>query len=200
MLAWGCMRVLGITVLALVLSGCVGARVAEDRARQKAPAAVAQPLHDINVLRTKIPQVLLEAMDRPYVPPYPSNCREIANQVRPLDEALGPDLDAPPSTDNPSALERGGEVAGDAMANALRGAATDLIPMRSWVRMLTGAERHDEYVRAAIIAGGVRRGYLKGIGLQAGCLPPASPQPIAIRGEQGRKSPPPRTGPQYPIR
>ena len=199
MLACPGMRVLGITVLALVLNGCVSARVAENRAIEKAPGAAAQPLHDINVLRTKIPPVLLEAMDRPYVPPSPMNCREIANQVRPLDEALGPDLDAPPSTDNPSALERGGEAAGDAMANVIRGAATDLIPLRSWVRMLTGAERHDEYVRAAIVAGGVRRGYLKGIGLQADCLPPSSPQPIAIRGEQVRKSPPPRTGPQYPI-
>lgn len=40
---------------------------------------------------------------------------------------------------------------------------TDVIPMRGWVRRLTGAERHDQMVRDAIKAGFVRRGYLKGL-------------------------------------
>jgi hypothetical protein len=40
---------------------------------------------------------------------------------------------------------------------------TDVIPMRGWVRRLTGAERHDQQVRDAIKAGFVRRGYLKGL-------------------------------------
>lgn len=172
----------------LVLTGCAsakqGAMAAGERAEEKVPGALAQPLRDVNVLRTKIPRVLLEAMDRPYVPPQPNTCREIANQIRPLDEALGPDLDAPPSIDNPSAVERNGQVVGDSVASAVRGVATDIIPLRSWVRMLTGAEQHDQLVRAAIAAGAIRRAYLKGIGQQLRCLPPAAPQPIAIKGQQ----------------
>ncbi|CAN5199880.1 hypothetical protein BH11PSE2_BH11PSE2_09780 [soil metagenome] len=197
------MRALILTSL-ILLGGCAGSgeagKAAGARAEEKLPGAVAQPLHDVNILRTKIPPVLLEAMDRPYVPPSPLTCREIINQIRPLNEALGPDLDAAPSLDDPSALERGGTIAGDAFANAVKGAATDLIPMRSWVRMLSGAERYDQEVKAAIVAGGVRRGYLKGIGMQLKCLPPASPQPIAVKGEQNQREPVKRWGPQYPVR
>jgi hypothetical protein len=188
----------------LALSACAGtkegARVAGERVEEKAPGALAQPLHDVNVLKTKIPPVLLEAMDRPYVPPTPMTCREVINQMRPLDDALGPDLDAPPSLDNPSAMERNGVIAGDAITSAVRGAATDIIPLRSWVRMLTGAERYDNLVKSSITAGAVRRGYLKGIGVQLGCLPPAAPQPIAIRGEQTVRPVEKPKGPQYPIR
>ncbi|MDB5454142.1 MAG: hypothetical protein JWO33_2720 [Caulobacteraceae bacterium] len=189
---------------ALVLAGCAGAgesaKTAGERVEAKAPGALAQPLHDINVLRTKIPPVLLEAMDRPYVPPQPLTCREVINQIRPLDEALGPDLDAPPSLDNPSAMERNGVMAGDAITSAVRGAATDIIPLRSWVRMLTGAERYDNLVKASITAGAVRRAYLKGIGVQLDCLPPAAPQPIALKGEQTVRPVEKPKGPQFPIR
>ena len=177
-----------LVLAALALSGCAGARVAQERAVEQTPGALAQPLRDVNIMRTKIPPVLLEAMDRPYVPPAPMTCREVANQIRPLDDALGPDLDAPPSIDDPSALERGGAMAGEAIADAVRGTATDLIPMRSWVRMLSGAERHDRLVRQAIEAGAVRRSYLKGIGYQLNCLPPGAPQPIAIKGQQEPRS------------
>jgi hypothetical protein len=43
------------------------------------------------------------------------------------------------------------------------------------VRKLTGAERHDKMVQAAILAGSVRRAYLKGLGETKGCNPPATP-------------------------
>ena len=194
-----------VILAALLLSGCagagVGAKAASERAEEKVPGALAQPLHDVNVLKTKIPPVLLEAMDRPYVPPEPMTCREVINRIRPLDEALGPDLDAPPSIDNPSAMERSGTLAGDAFSNTVRSTASDLIPLRSWVRMLSGAERYDNLVKAAITAGAVRRSYLKGIGYQLNCLPPAAPQPIAVKGEQQvRPIKKPRRGVRFPIR
>jgi hypothetical protein len=188
----------------LLLTGCgstgEGAKAAGERFEEKAPGALAQPLHDVNVVRTKIPPVLLEAIDRPYVPPSPMTCREIINQLRPLEDALGPDLDAPPSLDNPSAIERGGTTAGDALAGAVRGAATDIIPLRSWVRMLSGAERYDQLVKSAITAGAVRRAYLKGIGMQLNCLPPAAPQPIALRGDQQVRPIKKERRPIFPIR
>jgi len=198
---------LGAVGALLLLTGCgstgQGAKAAGERFEEKAPGALAQPLHDVNVVRTKIPPVLLEAMDRPYVPPSPMTCREIINQLRPLEDALGPDLDAPPSLDNPSAMERGGTQAGDALAGAVRGAATDIIPLRSWVRMLTGAERYDNLVKAAIQAGAVRRAYMKGIGMRLNCLPPAAPQPIALKGEQTVRpveEPKKKRSPLFPIR
>lgn len=197
------MRFVAIST-ALLLAGCagagVGAKAASERVEDKAPGALAQPLHDINVLRTKIPPVLLEAMDRPYVPPSPMTCREVINQVRPLDDALGPDLDSPPSLDNPSLMERNGAMAGDAISNAVRGAATDIIPLRSWVRVLSGAERYDNLVKSAITAGAVRRAYLKGVGMHLNCLPPAAPQPIALKGEQQVRPVEKKRNPLFPIR
>jgi hypothetical protein len=192
---------IALAVSLLILTGCAGARVAGDKGPQSFGDAVASPLYDINVMRTRIPPVLLEAMDRPYMLPNPRTCEAVAAQVRPLDEALGPDLDAPPSLENPSAIERGKDAAGQATLGAVGDAASGIIPLRGWVRRLSGAQRHDRYVQAAIVAGAVRRSYLKGMGMQMGCLPPAAPHPIAQRGEPlTTGAPPPPRAPIYPTR
>jgi hypothetical protein len=123
------------------------------------------------VLRTKIPDVLLQAMADPYArPPRKAKCVELIALVTPLDEALGADLDTP-STDEDDLLVKGRESA----LRAVAGLASGAIPFRGWVRKLSGAERHDRYVQAAITAGAVRRAYLKGLGESKGCDPPATP-------------------------
>jgi hypothetical protein len=138
--------------------------------------AAETPLRDLNLLRTKIPDVLLAAMADPYErPPKKAKCSDLVNLIAPLDEALGADLDVPPTNDD--ALERGRllEQGRGAAYGALSGVASDAIPFRGWVRKLTGAERHDKFVQAAIDAGAVRRAYLKGLGEAKGCNPPATP-------------------------
>lgn len=191
------MRVCLPLFLLLMAAGCASVR--EPRVAGQPSDfgdAVASPLYDINVLKTKIPVVLLEARDRPYQLPTPMTCTEIARSIEPLDEALGPDLDQPPSGDNPGLLERGGELA----VGAVEGAASGLLPMRSWVRRLSGAERHDRLVREAIIAGGVRRSFLKGLGQAGRCRPPASPTQQALDGVIVNPVEPDRRGPRYPVR
>jgi hypothetical protein len=160
--------------------------------------AVSSPLYDVNILRAKIPPVLLEAMDAPYALPEPIACPEIATLVRPLDEALGPDLDMDIDIYNPGLIAQGHGVA----LSALGDAASSVIPLRSWVRKLTGAEQHDRYIRSAIAAGGVRRAYLKGMGQRLGCRPPAAPSPIALnRAAPGiYPAEQPALQPKYPIR
>lgn len=134
--------------------------------------AVAAPLRDLNVLRTKIPPVLLEAMADPYYRP-PSKkltCGDIDGLIEPLDQALGADLDEP-SKDQDDLVQKGhGAVLG-----VVAGATSGAIPFRGWIRKLSGAEKHDSYVQAAVTAGAVRRGYLKGLGESRGCPPPATP-------------------------
>ena len=184
--------------MALGLAGCAGDRVAGQQSPGTVTNAVSSPLYDINVLRTKIPPVLLDALDAPYTLPAPATCTEIAALVRPLDEALGPDLDMDVSTEDPSLLARG---RGEAM-NALGDAASSVIPMRGWVRKLSGAEQHDRYVHSAIAAGGVRRAFLKGMGQRLNCRPPAAPAPMATRKQAPGVYPPDQTKfqPKYPIR
>ena len=54
-------------------------------------------------------------------------------------------------------------------------AATDFIPVRDWVRQLSGAEQHSRAVQGAIQNGRVRRAFLKGSGMRMNCAPPAAP-------------------------
>jgi hypothetical protein len=137
--------------------------------------AVGAPLTDLNLLRAKIPKALGDAKKNPYLSPKEPTCAGLSTEVQLLDEALGPDLDAPQSAEDPSLIERGTAAAGDAAIGALKGAAEGLLPYRGWVRKLSGAERHSKEVAAAIAAGGVRRAYLKGLGQAQGCQAPAAP-------------------------
>lgn len=139
--------------------------------RESLQGAVSAPLRDVNVLRTKIPSVLLEAMADPYKRPEPATCAELIGLLEPLNGALGADLDEPATDDQVDVMERGK----DAALGMVAGVTSDIIPFRGWVRKLSGAERHDRLVQAAITAGGVRRAYLKGLGEARGCPPPATP-------------------------
>lgn len=137
--------------------------------------AAATPLSDLNLVRTKIPAALLAAQKVPYGVPVDPGCEGLMAEVRQLDAALGPDLDAPPAPGKPSLAERGRAEAGGAALDAMKHTAEGLIPFRGWVRKLTGAERYSKLVTDAIAAGIVRRAYLKGLGQAQGCLAPAAP-------------------------
>ena len=147
--------------------------------------AATAPLRDLNVMQVKIPPILLQAMTDPYArPPRGWKCGQLITMVQPLDEVLGPDIDRiPPGDEN--LKDRSRETALGAAADL----ASDAIPFRGWVRKLSGAERHDKLVQSAIIAGSVRRAYLKGLGETKGCGPPATPsheragsEPVKVRG------------------
>lgn len=132
--------------------------------------ALATPLKDVNVVRDEIPAVLLEAAKAPYARPDPMTCGRITALLLPINGALGPDVDEM-KVDTESLGEQGGEAALDAIADF----AASAIPYRGWVRKLSGAEKHEKRMRAAIAAGEVRRAYLKGLGEQLKCAPPAAP-------------------------
>jgi hypothetical protein len=146
--------------------------------RETLTGAVSAPFRDLNMMRTKIPPVLLEALSDPYYRPpgQKLTCGDLAAMVEPLDQALGADLDEP-SKDEDDVLDKGGMVqkGKGAALGAVAGAASGVIPFRGWIRKLSGAEKHDRLVQAAITAGAVRRGYLKGLGEARGCGPPATP-------------------------
>jgi hypothetical protein len=171
--------VLSLFVVALGAAGCVTHRAdgsdrvqtTGDANRENLSGPVKAPLRDLNLLRTKIPDVLLAAMADPYArPSRRATCAELIALVRPLDDALGADLDAP-STDEDDLVQKGRE----SVLGAVAGVTTDVVPFRGWVRKLSGAERHDKLVQTAIGAGAVRRAYLKGLGEAKGCPPPATP-------------------------
>ena len=139
--------------------------------REGVKGAAESPLRDLNVLRTKIPEVLLQAMADPYEKPGRLRCPELISRLAVLNEALGDDLDVIPKPSEDGMVAKGRTTA----LSLASGAASGVIPFRGWVRKLSGAEQHDKYVQAAILAGAVRRAYLKGLGEAQHCPSPATP-------------------------
>lgn len=140
---------------------------------------VEQPFRDFNVIRTKIPPVLLRAIADPYERPQPPTCAGLSVAVSALDDALGPDLDEPVSTEHPGTLTRAEGSARTGALDAMRSGVQSEIPFDGFIRVLTGAQRHDKLVMAAIQAGAIRRGYLKGLGESLRCTLPAAPRHLA---------------------
>jgi len=137
--------------------------------------AVAAPLEDLNLKQTKIPPVLTRAVANPYDVEGLERCEGLAGEIGRLDAALGPDLDEAPAPDNRSRGKKVADAAWGAGVGEVRNTTRSVLPFRGWIRKLTGAARHDKAVQAAIRAGGVRRGYLKGVGMRLNCAPPAAP-------------------------
>jgi len=138
--------------------------------------AVQAPLEDLNLKREAIPPILTEAIERPYDLTGLDHCEAIAAEVGKLDALLGKDFDEPPPPKDDRSLTQKGETMGNnAAVGAVRGAARSIIPFRGLVRQVTGADAHAKQVDTAIQAGKVRRAYLKGVGMNKNCAPPAAP-------------------------
>ena len=172
------MRVACFAVTVTLLSCACGAQAADRGVMQDKDTlrdAAMAPLEDLNLKQKGIPDVLLRARADPYDMTGLSRCEPIAGEIGRLDGALGPDLDEAPEPDTRTRAQKVGGALKDAGISELRSESRGLLPFRGWVRKLTGAARHDKKVQAAIRAGEVRRGYLKGVGMRMNCAPPAAP-------------------------
>lgn len=137
--------------------------------------AVLSPATDLNLRRTEIPQRLKD-LKSVYSPTEKLSCADIEEEVTGLTEILGVDVDDI-SSDEPSDSEKAGRGAANATLGVISGATSGAIPFRGLVRMATGASAHEKRIRASYLRGLQRRSYLKGLGQNAGCEPPASPLP-----------------------
>ena len=158
---------IGTLALVVLLSACASKSVSKTQSRMTTAAVT--PLNDLNLVRDEIPEVLQNAVKAPYLKPADANCPIVVTEVHQLDEVLGADLDAPES-DEPSLLDRGTDAAENTAVGAIQRTAEGLVPFRSWVRKLSGAERHSRKMAAAISAGAIRRAFLKGVAASQGCV------------------------------
>lgn len=157
----------------LLLAGPALAQTEPSKTQQiedSATTIAKSPLKDVGVVKDKIPQVLIDARKDAYALPSPLSCKTIFDAVDALDAELQPDLDAE------STKLKTGMSATEIGETVVHG----LTPLRSWVRKLSGAEKNANEVQAAILAGSIRRGYLKGVGLQMHCKPPAAPLGVTL--------------------
>lgn len=163
---------IGTLALVVLLSACASKSLSKTQSRMTTAAVT--PLNDLNLVREEIPEVLQNAAKEPYLKPADASCIIVTTEIYQLDDVLGADLDAPES-DGPSLLDRGTDAAENTAVGAIQRTAEGLVPFRSWVRKLSGAERHSKRMAAAITAGSIRRAFLKGVAASQGCVikPPA---------------------------
>jgi hypothetical protein len=159
-----------------VLAVCAALGGCASRTVSRMGSAVTAPLSDLGITKTDIPAVLAKAEENPYRLPLGGSCVAIAQELRDLDAALGPDYDAPSAAKaEESFMDKASGVAEDQAVGAVQRTAEGLIPFRGWVRKLSGAERHSKHVSACITAGSVRRAFLKGLGAAEHCTLPGIP-------------------------
>ena len=142
----------------------------DDKTLDRAGKIASQPVRDVGLAKNKIPVILLDAVEKPYGLAS-TRCPRLVTELASLDEALGPDFDAPPRGEDDK-VTRIAEAGGQAVVNSL-------IPFRGLVREVTGAASADRQYRAAVNAGIARRGFLRGVARMRGCkLPPPPPAEV----------------------
>lgn len=174
----------GLSFLAVSLSGCASNGSQKNDSASKVPTpiagnqaamenrvgdAIATPFSDLNLVRTDVPVILQQARKTAYAKPENLNCENLAKEVHELDQVLGADLDTVRVDSKGNVLNKGAEELGNATVGALKSFTSGIIPFRSWIRKLSGADRHEREVGAAGVAGIVRRAYLKGIAQATNC-------------------------------
>ncbi|MDE3061113.1 MAG: hypothetical protein KGJ06_08885 [Pseudomonadota bacterium] len=151
--------------------------------------AVQTPFEDINLKQKPIPEKLQQVSDNPYALPEKMLCDGIQKELAELDVVLGPDISMPSVSQGGAASRRGEYVdKGADMAReraiSMVSSKVNIIPFRSIVRSLSGAEKHSKAVERAYQAGKLRRAFLKGVASALGprCLvpPPAAFQTASV--------------------
>ena len=164
---------LAVAGLAAALASTAVAAAAADKPiterNETVQSAVATPVEDLNIKKTKIPEILLRAQANPYDPAAASTCEAIAVEVAAINEELGDDYD------DLAVKQDAGGSKGPKPAALLKAGVAQAIPFRGLVRQISGAAQHEKTVEQAIDAGFARRGFLKGRALQMNCAPPAAP-------------------------
>ena len=152
---------------ASLLAGCATQPMPRPGADSDLGRAAVQPLRDLSVIQETAPDVLLRAAIAPYDLTQARDCASLQAELRALDDALGPDLTPNGKTAGVSV----GGLAADLVAGVVG------LPFRGAVRWASGARSREAGLKAAVLAGMVRRGFLKGRqGLMA-CDAPLRPAP-----------------------
>ncbi len=130
--------------------------------------AARTPVRDIGIDKEKIPPKLLAIRDEPYSLSGLSQCKQLIVEITELNMALGPDVNEAIDKSNAEKREETASRVGGSLIGGL-------IPLRGVVREVSGAASAERRFDRAVYAGVVRRGFLKGVGLQKGCAAPARP-------------------------
>ncbi|MCW0199127.1 hypothetical protein [Sphingopyxis sp.] len=116
----------------------------------------------------EVPPKLQAIVAAPYSLAGLGKCAAIIREIGELDAVLGPDVN---ETVDKSRAQKREETAGRVAGSV----AGSIIPFRGLIGEVTGANAERRRYAEAVYAGTVRRGFLKGVGLERGCKAPARP-------------------------
>lgn len=178
------MRTIGKIALAMAvcvgLAACSTGRTADTRRGVSGAASI--PLRDVGLIRPEIP-LLLRNLQYPYSTATLADCAAVAREINQLDGVLGPESYQPGP--NRNVWDRSGDFVEEQTIQAAENTAEDLIPFRSWVRRISGANRAERDALRAVANGQQRRTFLRGYGASLGCpnmIPPPPPPERQRRG------------------
>jgi hypothetical protein len=176
-------KLIPLLVVSLGVGACSTGRTADTRRGVSGAAAI--PFRDVNLIRPEIP-LLLRDLNYPYsTATLGGGCPDVAREIASLDAVLGPEsYQAGPDR---NIWDRSGDFAEEQTVEAAEDAVEGLIPFRSWVRRISGANRAEREALRAFANGQQRRTFLRGYGASLGC-PAIIPPPPASEGGSNRSS------------
>lgn len=176
--------------VALALSACAGSDtidLTKNKNIDDAIEAATGPLQDLNLRRQEIPAILVTAAANPYASIKKSKCADIKTELAALDALLGPDMqpkhitlvaskgglvenitswsdtEMPDSDELTMSLAASAQnLAHDTVMSTIS-SKTNILPFRSIIRKISGANTHAKKLADAYQAGKLRRAYLKGV-------------------------------------
>ena len=116
----------------------------------------------------EVPAKLQAIQGAPYSLTGLGKCTAIIREIGELDAVLGPDVN---ETVDKNRAQKREETAGRVAGSV----AGSVIPFRGLIGEVTGANAERRRYAEEVYAGTVRRGFLKGVGLERGCKAPARP-------------------------
>lgn len=134
-----------------------------DKVGDTAENIATKPLKDLNLMKDEIPPEVLAVMKDPYSLKGLKGCSQYKAAIGRLTDVLGPDVDSP------EANAKKGQNAGEFALGAAESVAGGLIPGMGLIRKISGAEAAQKKAQAAVLAGQLRRAYLKGTARAKGC-------------------------------
>ena len=135
----------------------------EQTRKEGLEEAVTKPFDGKN-----IPPKLQNIQEKPYSLEGMETCSAIRREVLELDAVLGPDVNVKVSKTKSKKREETAE-------RVASGAVGSIVPFGGLIGEVSGANAKRRRYNQAIYAGTVRRGFLKGVGLERGCASPARP-------------------------
>ncbi len=167
-------KIIAIAVLGAFVAACSTGRTADTRRGVTGAASI--PLRDVGLIRPEIP-LLLRNLQYPYATAtLADGCVAVMREIHQLDSVLGPESYQPGP--NRNVWDRSGDFVEEQTIEAAQSTVEDLVPFRSWIRRISGANRAERDALRAVANGQQRRVFLRGYGASLGCpsiLPPPPP-------------------------